>query len=156
MSFIARGGSSPPSRTKSPRTSLGRWPGLFVFLALVVVVSPACKGPTDVVLAASEAAAAGDREAYVATFTPRSRPVLRALYAVADRTRPELAQLGSLGVRISGVEPMPYGLDGAQRLLITVTEGGRSLPLVLHGVAGTWRIDLMDSERALSGVGMGL
>ena len=37
--------------------------------------------------------------------------------------------------------------------MVTVNEDGRSLPLVLHSEAGAWRIDLMDTERVLTGLG---
>ena len=102
---------------------------------------------------AIDAASRDDRHGYVACFTPRSRPLLRSLYAVADAERPELGRLGGAGATISEVRPMAAGETGQDRALVTVTEGGRSLPVVVHAEAGAWRIDLMDTERVLTGFG---
>ncbi len=123
---------------------------------LVVLVGAGCATPAGVVEAAAAAAADDDLDAYVACFTARSRPLLRAYYASAREHRPELARLGASDVAIAEVKEMSRALMGTPRVVVTAVEAGRSIPLVLHGVAGAWRIDLMDSERALSGLGMGL
>ena len=127
-----------------------------VVLALLTALPAGCATPGDVVEAAAAAAADDDLDAYVACFTARSRPLLRAYYDAVAAHRPELAKLGAGAVAIAEVKEMPGYGGGAPRVVVTAVEGGRSIPLVLHGNAGAWRIDLFDSERALSGLGMGL
>lgn len=123
---------------------------LVIALSLVIV---GCSTPSGIVEEAAAAAGRNDRGAYIACFTPRSRPLLRSLYTVADADKPELARLGNTGASVTEVRPMAPGDQGQNRALVTVSEGGRTLPLVVHADAGAWRIDLMDSERALTGFG---
>jgi len=123
----------------------------FVIALCLMVVG--CSSPSRIVDEAISAADRGDRDGYIACFTPRSKPLLQSMYAVADASRPELSQLGSKGAQIAGVQGMAPGDGGQPRAMVTVHEGGRSLPLVVHSEAGAWRIDLMDSERVLTGLG---
>ena len=171
MSSNARGGSSPPSRTiLSPGSSralpaaataadvhveasrLGARATVATLLSACLMMA-ACGTPAGIVTEAAQAAAAGDHGAYVACFTPRSRALLKTMYATAEQTRPDLAVLGGSAVTVSQVRGMSVGIEGRDRAVVTVTEDGRSIPLVLHRLAGAWRIDLMDSERVLSGLG---
>ena len=123
----------------------------FVIALCLMVVG--CSTPTRIVDEAISAADRGDRAAYIACFTPRSKPLLNSMYAVAETSRPELARLGSKGAQVASVQGMSPGDTGQARAMVTVHEGGRSLPLVVHSEAGAWRIDLMDSERVLTGLG---
>ncbi|MGB0588556.1 MAG: hypothetical protein ACPGU1_02645 [Myxococcota bacterium] len=116
------------------------------------VLVTACSTPTGIVEEAVEAAGRGDRDAYIACFTERSRPLLRGLYHAADAKNPKLAALGEQGARVTGVEFLAPSGGAGQRALVTVSEGQESMPLVVHASAGAWRIDLMDSERVLTGV----
>ena len=121
-----------------------------IALSLMVV---GCNSPTHIVEEAIEAADRGDRSAYIACFTPRSKPLLRSMYSVADASRPTLGQMGQKGAVVASVQRMAPGDDRQNRVMVTVHEAGRSLPLVVHSEAGAWRIDLMDSERVLTGLG---
>ncbi|MGM0575029.1 MAG: hypothetical protein ACQEXJ_04780 [Myxococcota bacterium] len=122
-------------------------------LALVVVATVGCEGPADVVTSAAEAARGGDHEAYAACFTPRSRPILRALWRTAERVAPDAAGLGAGDVAVGDVKGLSPDEHDRRRAVVTVQEGGRSLPVVLHSLAGAWRIDLMDTERVSMGLG---
>jgi len=123
---------------------------LLIALSLMIA---GCSSPSRIVEEAVAAAGRDDRAAYIACFTPRSRALLQSLYTVADARKPELARLGDAGATVADVEKMAPGDKGQDRALVTVKEGERSLPLVVHAAAGTWRIDLMDSERALTDLG---
>ncbi|MEZ4265523.1 MAG: hypothetical protein R3F39_04030 [Myxococcota bacterium] len=113
----------------------------------------ACGGPEGIVRDAAAAAAAGDREAYVGCFTPRSRSLLRAFYTAAEQTRPEVARLGAGAVVVGEAKAMKPSPDGAARAVVAVSEQGReTVALVVHEMAGIWRIDLIDSERVLTGL----
>lgn len=124
--------------------------------ALVAVLSAAslgCSSPESIVREAAEAAAAGDRDAYIGCFTPRSRSILRAFYTSADAVRPEVARLGSGELVVGEAKPMKPAPDGSSRAVVAVAESGHeSLALVVHEAAGIWRIDLIDSERVLTGL----
>lgn len=48
------------------------------------------------------------------------------------------------------MKPAP---DGSSRAVVAVAERGHeSVALVVHEAAGMWRIDLIDSERVLTGL----
>jgi len=123
---------------------------LFV-IALGALVT-ACSPPTGIVEEAVAAAGRGDRDAYIECFTARSRPLLRGLYNAADAKNPDLAMLGEKGARVTDVQYLGSGGGGGEKAMVTVTEGQQSIPLVIHGSFGAWRIDLIDSERVLTGV----
>ena len=129
-----------------------RTSGKSILLALSLLIA-AYGAPAGIVEEAVDAASRDDRSAYIACFTPRSRPLLRSLYAVADAERPELGRLGNSGATITEVRHMSPGEAGQRRAVVTVSEGGQTLPVVVHAEAGAWRIDLMDTERALTGFG---
>jgi len=56
-------------------------------------------------------------------------------------------------VELGDLRLLTPGDDWQPRLLIPVTEGERSMDLVLHGRALSWRIDLIDTERSLARFG---
>lgn len=147
MGIIARGGSSPPSRTISiPRCLRALVLGPLVGLLLV-----GCQGPVAVVESAVDAARRGDRDAYEACFTQRSRPMLRALWRAAGDGN-HGSSLGA-GVVTTGAPTMLQpGQDWQPRVMVPVSEGAQRLGLVLHSEALTWRIDLVDTEGALTGI----
>ena len=120
---------------------------------LSILVCSGCSDPSRIVEEAVAASGRGDRAAYVACFTPRSRPLLRTLFTIADAKRPELGRLGEKGAQVASTKAIAPGDKGQARALVTVHEAGRSLPVVVHAEAGAWRIDLMDSERVLTGLG---
>jgi hypothetical protein len=132
-------------------------PTIRLFIIALSMLVTACSTPTGIVEEAVAAAARGDRDAYIACFTERSRPLLRGLYNAADAKNPDLAVLGEQGARVtdmrfaSKVQPIGGNASASQRALVTVTEGHESLPLVVHASSGAWRIDLLDSERVLTG-----
>ncbi len=115
------------------------------------LLAAGCSSPASIVEEAVTAAAQGDRDAYVGCFTPRSRALLRSLYTIADAKKPELALLGEQGAQITSVQPLSPGDLGQSRAMVTLAEGEQTLSLVVHSNAGAWRIDLMDSERVLTG-----
>ena len=112
----------------------------------------ACAGPGGIVEEAITAAQKGDRDAYIACFTERSRPLLRGLYESADRHNPELAQMGGAGARVIAITPMGTKPGAGERARVSVQEGSETLELMVHSRAGAWRIDLLDSERILTGI----
>ena len=126
-------------------------PTIRLFVIALSVLVTACSTPTGIVEEAVAAAGRGDRDAYIACFTARSRPLLRGLYNAADAKNPDLAMLGEQGARVTDMEYLDAKGAGGERALVTVTEGQESMPLVVHASAGAWRIDLMDSERVLTG-----
>ena len=149
MGIIARGGSSPPSRTTFTLSRVGLrtlWmAALFSFCAL----SAGCTGPVTIVERAAEAASGGDAAAYEACFTPRSRPILRSLW----RAGHPFGVTGDHKIEIGELRLLSPGDDWQPRLLVPVSEGGRTMDVVLHGQALSWRIDLIDTERTLARLG---
>ena len=116
--------------------------GLLLMLAL-----QGCATPESVVRTAIEAAHSGDETAYESCFTPRSRPMIRAI---------RRAQTPSPTGGVSGtaqVHELPGGGLLWGRRVVRVTDGERQVQLVLVGEAGTWRIDLIDTERRTSSTG---
>lgn len=126
----------------------------FALLALGAASAlAACSGPETIVLEAAEASAAGDREAYVGCFTPRSQPILRAFFGAAERTNPALTRLGAGEVVVGEAQAMKPTPEGRQRAVVGVAErGSEGITLVVHDLAGVWRIDLIDSERVMTGL----
>lgn len=153
---IALVGVQVPSLAPSPCHPEGGVLHRAIIAALVVALSTAllaCGGPEGIVREAATAAAAGDRAAYIGCFTPRSRSILRAFYASAETVRPEVARLGAGELIVGESKPMKPGPDGGSRAVVAVAESGHeSLALVVHEMAGIWRIDLIDSERVLTGL----
>lgn len=153
MGIIALGGSSPPSRTNLAGGSAPSRRALLGGLALCMLFLGGCaNGPSQRVRRAAEAAADGDRSAYAASFTERSRAFIRAYWVVARDARPEMARLGAKGISVSGVRRMAPSDTGRPRASVKVREGDGSMRLVLHRRAGVWRIDLPDTERAAMGL----
>jgi len=120
---------------------------------LCLVVLGGCVTPTSIVQEAAEAARKNDLEGYVACFTPRSQPLLRAFYANVKENRPELATIGAQEIHVTSRQTMSAGVDNRDRTLLKIRENSRTIPLVLHKVTGSWRIDLVDSEHVLTGLG---
>jgi len=135
--------------TRPSRTPLARLVGLALG---ALVALGACQAPEVVLEDAVAAARAGDRVGYAACFTPRSRPILEAFWAATDEHNPPLGALGAGEVRIDGVKLMRSRDFDGERALVTVVEGEERLRVVLHRVGGNWRIDLLDTERALMGL----
>ena len=115
----------------------------------------ACAGPEQVVLAAADAARSGDTHAFQACFTPRSRPMLRAVWRATGDATTRGTLLGAGHVEIEGVEITAGRFPWEGRRVVRVREGERTMLLVLHGITGSWRIDLIDTERALTSAGGG-
>jgi hypothetical protein len=108
-----------------------------------------------VVTEAFESATEGDQAGYLACFTPRSRAVIEAYWTATSSKRPALATLSAGTVEIGNtLRSLPPGNRGETRVLVRIKEGDKSLGLVLHGVAGTWRIDLLDTERESAMAGL--
>ncbi|MCA9515258.1 MAG: hypothetical protein KC635_09975 [Myxococcales bacterium] len=109
--------------------------------------------PGDIVQRAAAAARDGDRDRYLACFTERSRPILETLWAAAAEKNPPLAALGAAEVQVvagSRLASRDVGLP--DRVLLVVSEGVDQMRVVLHGEGGSWRIDLLDTERYEAGV----
>ena len=141
MGSNARGGSSPPSRTTY--LSESRMLRLSLGLLLMSMVW-GCATPESVVRTAIEAAESNDNAAYDACFTARSRPMIRALRR-AQRPSPT----GGLS-RATELRESPGGGLLSGRRVVQITDGERQMQLVLQGRAGSWRIDLIDTERRAS------
>ena len=125
-------------------------PRALLLLLLLLLDGPGCglgEGPAGVVARAARAAQDGDREAYAACFTPRSRALLRAYWTTAGSIRPALAELHGGPVRTGRPRAIAPGKDGRLRALVPVAERGDEVGLVLHEEAGAWRVDLVDTER---------
>jgi hypothetical protein len=132
-----------------------RW-GFVVFglVTCCLAGSPACalRPPEDAIACATEAAQEGDREAYTACFTKRSRSFLFTYWDSAGGVRPELLNLDVTDVRVLEVRGLaPQGM-GPERALALLREGPRELRVVLHQEAGRWRIDLWDTRQAQFGL----
>mgnify|MGYP007078943899 CR=1 FL=1 len=110
----------------------------------------ACTSPVGIVEEAIDAADRGDRDAYIACFTERSRPLLRAFYNVAEVHNPALAQIGQAGAKVSEVTPLETPGSEDAKVHVRVSEGEAHLDLVVRSSGGAWRIDLIDSERFLT------
>jgi len=114
---------------------------------LLLALLHGCATPESVVRTAIEAAADGDDAAYEGCFTPRSRPMIRAMRR-AQTPRPT----GGFS-RATQVHELPGGELLWGRRVVRVTDGERQMQLVLKGEAGAWRIDLIDTERRTSSAG---
>lgn len=122
-------------------------------LAMLVPTLGACAGPDAIVRDAAQAASAGDRDSYIGCFTPRSQAILQAFYSAAERADSDVARLGAGQVVIGDPQPMKPNEDGTERVVVAVAEEGREpVALVVHDLSGVWRIDLIDSERVLTGL----
>lgn len=110
-------------------------------------------GPGEVTQQALDAAQAGDRAGLMATLTPRSRALLEAIWSTADESgRGALFRLQGGSSKVASVRGFPPGEGGVERARVVVTDGPDRLALVLHRRAGAWRIDLVDTERTLTGL----
>jgi hypothetical protein len=114
---------------------------------LLLLLVQGCATPESVVRTAIEAAQSGDEAAYEGCFTPRSRPMIRAIRRAQGPT-PTGGVSGS-----AQVHELPGGGLFWGRRVVRVTDGERQVKLVLQGEAGAWRIDLIDTERRTSSVG---
>lgn len=111
-------------------------------------VSP---GPEVVIAQAAEAARDDDRDALLACFTPRSRPIIETFWERADRYNPALAVLGAGEVEVVGVQIISSRDFMPERALIQIREGSEEGRVYAHRLGGMWRIDLLDTERAMFG-----
>ena len=143
MGIIARGGSSPPSRTRAAWT--------LAFVLLTLVPGHGCSGPESIVLEAVDSARDADHEAYLACFTARSRALIEAVWLVSGRVDPSLVAIGAGEVSVLGFRELAPRHQGPSRGVVRIQEDGREVSLVLHANFGAWRIDLPDTERLLSG-----
>lgn len=133
-------------RTRPPRLAAA------LVAALVAAVGlGACADPADVVHRAVEAARSGDRDAYAACFTERSRPILRAFWQATDAHNPALGQLAAAEVEIASVRRASSREREGERAIVAIVERGVQLRLVLHRTGSTWRIDLLDTEKESMG-----
>ena len=123
---------------------------IFIALGLLGCSMAGCSGPESVVMDAANAAADGDRDAYLACFTPRSRALIEAHWLIAEQVAPEQAKLVGGPVQIVGVAPAPDTYMGVSRRIIRVQEHAKQADLVLHGKLGAWRIDLPDTEQRMT------
>lgn len=124
-----------------------------LLVGMVAVLLGACAGPDGIVNEAVDAARSGDRAAYAACFTKRSRPILASFWAAADEVNPAVSALGVLGnPTVIRVQPARTLHGGPDRAVVVVEEQGRRARLVVHHLAGAWRIDLVDTERELAGM----
>jgi hypothetical protein len=140
--------SSDSHFSKGTRALLG------VALALLLAGAlPGCAlpGPEVVLEQAVSAARAGDREAFLDCFTPRSRPVLETWWRTVDAHNPPLGRLGAGEVGLVSVRIIPSRDFEPERAVLTLEEGPDSTRLVAHRTGGMWRLDLLDSQRADTG-----
>ena len=114
---------------------------------LLLVLFSGCATPESVVRTAIEAAETGDHATYESCFTPRSRPMIRAL----RRAQKPSATRGLSAA--TQIHELPGGDMFSGRRVVRVTDGQRQMNLVLRGDAGSWRIDLIDTERRASSAG---
>ncbi|TNF28541.1 MAG: hypothetical protein EP329_17700 [Deltaproteobacteria bacterium] len=123
-------------------------PSIFRVLAVLLLVATvgACQRPESVVQDAAAAARAGDRAGYAACFTARSRPILEAFWMATDQNNPTLSALGASDVEIRGVAISKDRNRDVERAIVSVSEGGDRMRVVLHRTGGNWRIDLLDTE----------
>lgn len=122
-------------------------------LSLLVVLlglTGACTahGPELVVEQAVSAARDGDREAFLACFTPRSRAILQVWWRATDEHNPPLGALAARDVRITSTRLIPSRDFEPMRAIIELEEGPDSTRIVAHYMAGMWRLDVLDSQHA--------
>lgn len=110
----------------------------------------AIRPPESAVSCAVDAARDGDREAYAACFTPRSRAFLGSYWHTIGEARPDLLALGAADVQIREIVELAERDFGVKRAVAVLREGPREYRLVLHHEAGRWRIDLWDTRQAQS------
>ncbi len=121
--------------------------------ALVVAAAPGCvaPGPELIIEQAAEAARDNDREALLACFTPRSRPLIETWWQTTDTHNPALARLGANDVEVTGVQIISSRDYMPERAVIQIQEGQDTARVYAHRLGGMWRIDLLDTERAMFG-----
>ncbi len=120
-------------------------------LAIALTVSGAgcaMPGPERVVEQAVSAARDGDRDAFLACFTPRSRALLETWWRATDAHNPPLGALGAGDVRIVAIRVVPSRDFEPERAVVEIAEGADATRLVAHRMGGMWRLDLLDSQRA--------
>ena len=114
---------------------------------LLLALVQGCATPESVVRTAIEAAEEGDKTAYDGCFTLRSRPLIRAM-----RRAQTPSPTGGFSPTTQ-VHELPGGGLFWGRRVVRVTDGERQIQLVLLGEAGSWRIDLIDTERRSASAG---
>ena len=107
--------------------------------------------PSAIVRSAIDAARDQDRDAFLACFTPRSRPFLITWWNTVDDVRPALGQLGAGEVAVTDIKLLRDRDVDVERAIVSLREGQASLRLIVHRMASEWRIDLRDTERAQLG-----
>jgi len=120
-------------------------------IACVLGAGCAMPGPEVVLEQAVSAARAGDRDAFMACFTPRSRPILETWWRAVDAHNPALATLSSAAIDLVSVRVIPSRDFEPERAVLSIEEGNDATRLVAHHLGGMWRLDLLDSQRADSG-----
>lgn len=108
-------------------------------------------GPETIVAQAVEAARAGDRGALLDCFTPRSRPIIETFWRATDQHNPAMGRFGAAEVEVVGVQILSSRDYMPERAILTLREGGETARFFAHRLGGMWRIDLLDTERILSG-----
>ncbi len=123
--------------------------------ALVLAGASACAqlagDPSAIVRTAVDAAREQDREAFLACFTPRSRPLLITWWNAVDDVRPALGRLGASEVAVTDIKLLRDRDVDVERAIVSLREGQASMRVIVHRLAGEWRIDLRDTERAQIG-----
>lgn len=122
-------------------------------LGLIGVGAAGCvsPGPEVVIAQAVEAARDQDRDALLACFTPRSRPIIETFWQRADQHNPALGVLGAGEVEVVSVQIISSRDFMPERALIEIREGSEEGRVYAHRMGGMWRIDLLDTERAMFG-----
>ncbi len=137
---------------ETPPTRWGFVVSALIAASFVIGGGCALRPPEDAITCATDAAEGGDRDAYAACFTRRSRSFLHTYWSSAGGSRPELLGLGAEEVRLLEIRGLaPQGM-GPERALALLREGPRELRVVLHQEAGRWRIDLWDTRQAQFGL----
>ena len=122
--------------------------GGLLFVGATGCVAP---GPELIIEQAAEAARNNDREALLACFTPRSRPLIETWWHKTDEHNPALARLGANEVEVTGVQIISSRDYMPERAVIQIREGQDTARVYAHRLGGMWRIDLLDTERAMFG-----
>jgi len=99
------------------------------------------------VRSAVDAARDEDRDAFMACFTPASRPLLVTWWTAVDAVRPELGRLGAGAVEVTDIKLVRDRDVDVERAIVSLREGEATFRVVVHRLAGEWRIDLRDTER---------
>ncbi len=115
---------------------------VLVCAASLLAVSACTQTPTEVYINMTTAAQMGDRDAFLAGFTERSRDLVEALislseaYVMADSNPYELLVYDSVDSEV---------IDG-KRAVLEVSTGGKKREILMVDEDGQWRIDTQELE----------